>query len=385
MFTLDQVITGPKLSEKNLVKVFFSMNNHPVATPEMTLEEARSYVLFCGESEGKVSAYIGIYFLLTGRRLFYAHSSNPFPLGEMSSVEDEALCFVEGLGALIDQIDISNLSAKEKSRWIEEQDIFSLQARPGKSPETPAPEPAETETVTKEPQEPQELHLSPAVPEVAPRPQRPSVQPEPQAEPERPTPEAAPAATQAQLQQVTETQAAPQPVPQAQPAPQAQSQPAQEALQAVALPQAAPTAPQPPAQPVEEAPTEREEESTSRSSAPQPAVVQDEAFEDHAVPVSAGVPELKDSPQAPQTEEGLPPQDKPVPALDRSRQKPPARDSGSKAPSSGASSTGKQDIMRKAIKAAVVRPLKPSIKKEAEAAGVVRRDREALARLLTSF
>jgi hypothetical protein len=44
------------------------------------------------------------------------------------------------------------------------------------------------------------------------------------------------------------------------------------------------------------------------------------------------------------------------------------------------------DIMQKAINAGIVKPPKPSIKKEALAAtGVVSRDREALARLLTSF
>ena len=83
MFTLDQDITVPKLREKNLVKVFFSMNNHQVATPEMMLEEASSYVMFYGEDDGKVAAYIGLYLLLTDRRLFFAHSSNPFPPGEM--------------------------------------------------------------------------------------------------------------------------------------------------------------------------------------------------------------------------------------------------------------------------------------------------------------
>jgi hypothetical protein len=42
--------------------------------------------------------------------------------------------------------------------------------------------------------------------------------------------------------------------------------------------------------------------------------------------------------------------------------------------------------MQKAINAGIVKPPKVSIRKEAQAAtGVVSRDREALARLLTSF
>ena len=172
MFTLDQDITVPKLREKNLVKVFFSMNNHQVATPEMMLEEASSYVMFCGEDDGKVSAYIGLYLLLTDRRLFFAHSSNPFPPGEMGPVEDEALCFVEGLGALVDQMDIATLSADEKSRWLDSQDIFSLEARPEKSPEVSSAQPTEAEIEKPEPQASQPpsaaLEAAPAAPPTQP-------------------------------------------------------------------------------------------------------------------------------------------------------------------------------------------------------------------------
>lgn len=355
MFTIDQDITIPKLREKNLVKVFFSMNNHQIATPEMMLEEARSYVMFYGEPRGRVSAYIGLYLLLTGRRLFYAHSSNPFPPEELDSVEDEALCFVEGLGALVDEIDIANLSAEEKGRWMEDQDIFSLQARPEKSPETPSPEPeAEAERT-----EPQSLQPSPAVPEVAPQP---PVQPEPA----RP----APAAPQAQ--------AAPQP---AQEAPQPRQAP-----QADVLPQAAPAAPDLPAPPTEEAPIEREEKPAPRPSAPQPDIEPEVEYQEQAVPSTADVPETRNTPTTQQASKETSPREAPVPAPDRTRPKPAARAAGPKAAPGAASSMGKQDIMRKAINAGVVRPQKPSIKKEAEDdAGVVRRDREALARLLTSF
>src|SRR5512142_1139804 len=162
MFTIDQNITAVGLREKNLVKVFFSMNNHEVATPEMTLEEARSYVVFCGEADGKVSAYIGLHLLQTGRRLFYAHSSNPFPGGETNSVEDEALCFVEGLGALVDEIDIARLSSDEKSRWIDSQDIFSPHARLENPPKASSRQPAGTEAVKAEPQEEQSSPAAPA-------------------------------------------------------------------------------------------------------------------------------------------------------------------------------------------------------------------------------
>ncbi len=362
MFTLDQDITVPKLREKNLVKVFFSMNNHQVATPEMMLEEARSYVMFYGEADGKISAYIGLYLILTGRRLFFAHSSNPFPPGEIGPVEDEALCFVEGLGALVDQMDIAHMSAEEKSRWTDNQDIFSLQARPEKSPEAPSAQPAEAEAERTEPQASQ---------------------------PPSAAPEAAPAAPQTQPapQTQSDAQPAPQPVPLLQPAPQTQPAPEATQLRQASQPDAPPqAAPPSPASPVDEAPAARVEEPTIRPSAPQPIVEPDKEYEGHEGPYPADVPETGDAPERQQTLTQSTIQETPVPAPERTRPKPAAHATGSREVLNAASSTGKQDIMRKAIKAGIVKPQKPSGKKEAEDdSNVVRRDREALARLLTSF
>jgi hypothetical protein len=342
MFTIDKDITIPKLREKSLVKVFFSMNNHQIATPEMMLEEARSYVMFYSEPGGRVSAYIGLYLLQTGRRLIYAHSSNPFSPRELDSVEDEALCFVEGLGALVDEIEVADLSDEEVDRWMEEQEIFSLQAWPEKSPEAPSPEPVETEAVLTEPQA---LQPSPAVPEVTPS--APQQQPEPQPAPESPQP--------------------------------------RQAAQVDVPSHAALTAPDLPAPPTEEAQSEREEEST-RPSAPELEIEPEVEYQEPAVPSPVDVPETRNAPTAQQVSKETSQRQALVPAPERTRSKPAASATDPKAAPSAAASMGKQDILRKAIKTGVVKPLKPSIKKEAEDdAGVVRRDREALARLLTSF
>jgi hypothetical protein len=354
MFTIDKDITVSELRGKNLVKVFFSMNNHQIATPEMMLEEARSYVMFYSEPGAKVSAYIGLYLLLTGRRLFYAHSSNPFPPRELNSVEDEALCFVEGLGALVDEIEIADLSAEEVERWMEEQEIFSLEARPEKSPTTPSPETEEQEAVRTEPEA---FQPSPEVPEVTPSATQP--QPEPQ------------------VQHVLQVQTTPQPAPES-------PQPRQ-AFQVDVPPQEALTAPDLPAPPTEEAPIERKEESTPQPYATQPDEAEVE-YEVQAVPSTADVSESGNAPTAQQVSKETSPRQPTVPTPERARPKPASRANGPKAAPSAAVPAGTQDIIRKAIKAGVVKPLKPSIRKEAEDdAGVVRRDREALARLLTSF
>ena len=103
MFVIEKNITDLNIREKNVLKLLFSMNVHQVATPEMILEEARSYILFFRETGGKVSAYIALHLTVTNRKLYYVHSSNPFPEGEMETVEQEALEFAEGLGAVLDE------------------------------------------------------------------------------------------------------------------------------------------------------------------------------------------------------------------------------------------------------------------------------------------
>src|SRR5208283_3816976 len=136
MFIIDQSIEDLKIRERDMFKVFFSMNNHQVATPEMMLEEARSYIIFFREAQNKISAYIGLHLLLTDRKLFYAHSSNSFPAEELETVQDEALDFAEGLGAMIDELHLTELSPQEVSQWIDRQDIFKSKSEPESVPET---------------------------------------------------------------------------------------------------------------------------------------------------------------------------------------------------------------------------------------------------------
>ncbi len=304
MFTIDLSLKDLKARERNMIKAFFSMNNHQVATPEMMLEEARSYIIFFRESSGKISAYIGIHLLVTGRRMFYSHSSNPFSEQETGSVEEEARNFAEGLGAMIDEVDFTKMDRQEKMRWIDTQDIFTS---PLAKPEAPA-----------------------SVPPPMPAPQEPV--PTQQAAP--PPPPQPPAMPEAQQAQQTPPHVSPaQPVPPAlniqQPVPAVPQQPA----------------PAPP--PVQEA----------APVIPEPAVTAPEA------PAKARrqkAPKKKDEEEIQEERETV----APLSSAERAR----------------------LEILQSAIKAGIVKPPKPATKKDIQSAtGVVSRDREALARLLTSF
>ncbi len=129
MFTVDPNITDLKNKEKSLCHLLFSMNIHEVATPEMSVEEARTYVLFFREGIGKMSAYIGLNFINSGRKLYYTHSANPFSIEERPAVENEALGFAEDLGAMLDVINIDKMSWEEKRTWFEEHEVFSIKKK----------------------------------------------------------------------------------------------------------------------------------------------------------------------------------------------------------------------------------------------------------------
>lgn len=124
MFTPDPTITDLNVQERNIVKVLFSMNIPQVATPELSVEDAKCYIFFFREG-GMLSAFIALYLPRTDRRIYYSYSSNPFPEESMAEVEDEARHFVEDMGFLLDELYFSGISLEQKNRWMEEQDLFS--------------------------------------------------------------------------------------------------------------------------------------------------------------------------------------------------------------------------------------------------------------------
>ncbi|HET7319238.1 MAG TPA: hypothetical protein VFK23_08890, partial [Nitrospirota bacterium] len=102
----------------------------------------------------------------------------------------------------------------------------------------------------------------------------------------------------------------------------------------------------------------------------------------------AEVPEMRAAPKSQPTEKGAGTGEAAVPAPERTRPRPaaPAAAGPRTASYADSSSTDRQDIRRKTSQDDIGKPLKTPMQKRAEEnAGVVRRDREALARLLSSF
>jgi hypothetical protein len=123
MFAITDNITDLKVKERNIYKMLYSMNSPQVATPELSVEEARCYVLFFSEGPN-LSAYIGLYLPRIDRKIFYAYTANPFPFEAAPDVEFEATGFAEDMGFLLDEISVSGMPVDDRNRWIEEQYIF---------------------------------------------------------------------------------------------------------------------------------------------------------------------------------------------------------------------------------------------------------------------
>ena len=295
MFIVDPKIADLNIKDKNVLRILFSMNIHQVATPEGILEEARTYIVFFREGGGRLSAYIELLLLQTNRKLFYVCSSNPFFEADMNMVEEEARAFAEGLGAMLDEVDMTKISQDEKNRWVEEHCLLI---------QKPAPVPA-TDAKTDAPQGQQLQEAPPAQRQQAAQ-----------------TPPTLHAATPPLTSQPTQA-----------PEPQTAASPAQPVYQAPSIPKVTPAPQQSPQAPQ-----------------PQPAV-------SPAQPVYQAPPM---QPMAPTPHQ--PPQPQQLSAKQQ------------------------QEIMQQAIKTGITKPPKHAVKKEAPTDnGVVSRDREALARLLTSF
>lgn len=150
MFNADPNITDLNVREKNLNKVLFSMNIHQVATPELSVEDARCYILFFGEGSN-MSAYIALYLTRSDRRIYYSYSSIPFPQEGVAQVEEEARGFVEDMGFVLDEMPLAGMSPAEKNRWLDEQAIFSSKNQSEVQP-APVAEPPSTSAVRPSPE-----------------------------------------------------------------------------------------------------------------------------------------------------------------------------------------------------------------------------------------
>jgi len=345
MFSIDQNITDLKVKERNVFKILYSMNSHPVAMPGYASEEARCYILFFSEGQN-LSSFIGLYLPQVDKKFFYRYASNPFPFEGGKDVEDEARAFAEEMGFLLDEINIAGMAAEDRNTWIEEQLIFGY-----RQPESAEPG-EEAEEPIAEPEQEQELPVEPAVPA-----------PSMEAEAEAP----------AAVEVVFEEPSAPQPTSVSPPQPEAAQQQ-----------QEMPQQPYPLQQPLSQG-------TPVSQPVPIPPVAEhvvEPPVQEHVVEPAEEQPKLKPEPAAP-PQPKIPAKKKPPLPPVRSRTSVVAQ-AEEELPVEVAyemEAPRSRSLFEEAIKEGVVKPLKPKAVKAPvhSPTGIVTRDKEALARLLASF
>jgi hypothetical protein len=133
MFTVDPNITDLQVKEKVVSKAYFSMNSPQIATPELSVEEARCYILFF-RTGNSYSAYIGLFLPNSDRRFYYTYSGNPVPEDGLNDALDEATRFAEEMGFLLDELKLTSMSVDERNQWIEDQAIFGYKKKAEEKP-----------------------------------------------------------------------------------------------------------------------------------------------------------------------------------------------------------------------------------------------------------
>jgi hypothetical protein len=248
MFVVDPNITDLQVKEKVISKAYFSMNSPQIATPELSVEEARCYILLF-RTGNSYSAYIGLYLPNSERSFYYTFSGNPIPEEGLNEALDEATRFAEEMGFLLDELKLAGMSVDERNQWIEDQAIFGYRGKADdKAGEKPA-EKTEAKLVEKT-AEKAEVNpaLQPAAVEQPPRMIEPQTVPEePKAvqKPE-PQPEVAPSLEERPAMELPETPSVPPakvapPAPET-PAPRIAAPPKQQPASAQRKPQAQPEA-----------------------------------------------------------------------------------------------------------------------------------------------
>lgn len=417
MFTISPSITDLKVKERNIYKMLYSMNSPQVATPELSVEEARCYVLFFSEGPN-LSAYIGLYLPRIDRKIFYAYTSNPFPFEAAPDVEFEATGFAEDMGFLLDEISVSGMPADDRNRWIEEQYIFGYK-KPDLAEEnvtiTTADKVRSALTEKEEAREAQAKaeQAAKAAPEkpVEPSP-APKVEPVPHLEVPVPHPEP----DQPQQQQTVPHA---QPLPPVQPQPQAQppQQPYPQPVPQQGLPMQPPYPPQQPMQtqyPPQQVPQQGQQyppqpygQPQQPYGQPQQQYVQppygqpqqyQQPYPQQGQPMTPQYPMAPPQPP-PVFEQPAAPPKKPQPAQ---QAKAPQKKKAQKAPEPEPEESFEEtapveldaepvqhrqaNVFEDALREGVVKPPKTKMSKAARpASGFVTRDKEALARLLASF
>ena len=124
MFVLNEGQNGLKEDEGNLVSVLHSINEPRIAAADRPAELTKAFVCTVATGKDELQSHIVLYLTASGLRVMYSWDTEGFDPSLQEEVEMEALDFVENMGFMMDNLNISKLSDDKRNQLLEGLPIY---------------------------------------------------------------------------------------------------------------------------------------------------------------------------------------------------------------------------------------------------------------------
>lgn len=123
MFELILDLDSLPVEEDRVVQVQKGMNKLRVSVGEHVSEPSQVYIITASEGD-LYESYILFYMLEPGIRVIYGHEGNPYGPDDLEEVEQEAVDFVEEMGAILEVVPWEGMSPEERWEWLVNESIY---------------------------------------------------------------------------------------------------------------------------------------------------------------------------------------------------------------------------------------------------------------------
>ncbi len=131
MFILDEEFHGFRDPEETVLSVFQSINEPKIAAAERTVEPAQAFIVIRRDSI-EFTIHVVLHLKGSNSLVAYTWDEGPFSRGQQAEMEGEALDFVEGMGFMMDNLNVEKLPSNQKKALFAEIPVF--QAWPTEAP-----------------------------------------------------------------------------------------------------------------------------------------------------------------------------------------------------------------------------------------------------------
>ena len=111
--------------ESAIIQVNSGMNKLRVSVGEYVSEPSEVYII-TSEDEALLRSYILFYVVEPSTRVIYGYAGNPYDPVFKEEVLQEAVDFVEEMGAILEEVPWSDMSPEERQNWIRNESFYPV-------------------------------------------------------------------------------------------------------------------------------------------------------------------------------------------------------------------------------------------------------------------